>query len=537
MSRGPRETTGMNIMNAVQSLQTRLDGMAVGRKLSLAFGLVLSLAAALGLSALLALSQLNSASRQLADKWLPTVGQLAKARAALLEMRDWEVKHAHAADASYRAEYEDKIAAAQKAWAQALAEHDAIPRTDEERAAMTQLRKGEEEYLKFQAQVIKLGREDKGEDARDISDGAAKMSADDLVAALDKVVEQAFASGTGAADHAAGVYAKARMGVWALLGVALLLGLGMAAAMSRSLLRQLGGQPALAVQVATAVAAGDLGTRIPLRAGDASSLLARLAAMQTALATVVGSVRSNAEAVASASAQIALGNQDLSSRTEMQASALEETSATAIELGQTVQQNAENAGRAASLADEASQVAARGGEVVHQVVDTMKGIHASARKISDIIGVIDGIAFQTNILALNAAVEAARAGEQGRGFAVVAGEVRSLAQRSAEAAKEIKRLITDSVERVERGSSLADQAGETMNEVVQAIRSVTGLVGEISAASQEQSQGIAQVSEAVAQMDQGTQQNAALVEQSAAAAESLREQATVLVEAVAVFRT
>jgi methyl-accepting chemotaxis protein len=267
-----------------------------------------------------------------------------------------------------------------------------------------------------------------------------------------------------------------------------------------------------------------------------SPLLQAMQAMQDALTRVVGTVRERAESVATASAQIAQGNSDLSSRTEQQASALEETAASMEELGSTVKQNADNARQADQLAQGASAVAIRGGEVVGQVVDTMKGINDSSKKIADIIGTIDGIAFQTNILALNAAVEAARAGEQGRGFAVVAAEVRNLAQRSAEAAKEIKALITASVQRVEHGTALADQAGSTMQEVVSSIRRVTDIMGEISSASVEQSQGVAQVGEAVSQMDQVTQQNAALVEESAAAAESLKVQAQQLVATVAVFR-
>jgi methyl-accepting chemotaxis protein len=265
-------------------------------------------------------------------------------------------------------------------------------------------------------------------------------------------------------------------------------------------------------------------------------LMAALAAMQSALSNIVTVVRGNADSVATASAQIAQGNSDLSQRTEEQASALEETAASMEQLTTTVKQNADHASQANQLAQGASVVAQRGGEVVSQVVETMKGINASSQRIVDIIGTIDGIAFQTNILALNAAVEAARAGEQGRGFAVVAGEVRNLAQRSAEAAKEIKGLITDSVAQVEEGSALVDRAGTTMQEVVNAIRSVSDLVGEISSASVEQSSGVSQMGEAVSQMDQATQQNAALVEESAAAASSLKHQAEQLVHAVAVFR-
>ncbi|WP_119966974.1 methyl-accepting chemotaxis protein [Simplicispira lacusdiani] len=291
-------------------------------------------------------------------------------------------------------------------------------------------------------------------------------------------------------------------------------------------------------QAAEKIADGDLTQVLDTQATDETGqLLHALATMQGKLAAIVNNVRRSAEGVATASAEIAHGNNDLSARTEQQASALEQTSASMEQLGSTVRQNADNARQANQLAMNASTVAAQGGDVVAQVVQTMKGINDSSKKIADIITVIDGIAFQTNILALNAAVEAARAGEQGRGFAVVASEVRSLAGRSADAAKEIKALIGASVERVEAGSALVDRAGTTMTEVVQAIRRVTDIMGEISAASNEQSTGVSQVGEAITQMDQATQQNAALVEESAAAADSLRTQAAQLVEAMSVFHT
>jgi methyl-accepting chemotaxis protein len=292
-----------------------------------------------------------------------------------------------------------------------------------------------------------------------------------------------------------------------------------------------------AVQVAELVAHGDLSSSIDTTGKDeVGALLASLNTMQTNLRQMVVNVRQGAEGVATASSEIASGNHDLSSRTESQASALEETAASMEELSAQVKQNADSARQANQLAMSASTVAVKGGEVVGQVVETMKGINESSRKIADIISVIDGIAFQTNILALNAAVEAARAGEQGRGFAVVASEVRSLAGRSADAAKEIKSLISASVERVEQGTSLVDEAGVTMTEVVGSIKRVTDIMGEISAASNEQSLGVAQVGEAVTQMDQATQQNAALVEEMAAAASSLRSQAQELVQVVAVFQ-
>jgi methyl-accepting chemotaxis protein len=289
--------------------------------------------------------------------------------------------------------------------------------------------------------------------------------------------------------------------------------------------------------VARQVAEGDLTARIDNHSTDeVGQLLSSLRDMQSSLVRVVSNVRSGSENVATASAEIAQGNDDLSARTESQASALEQTAASMEELGSTVRQNADNARQANQLAMNTSTVAIQCGEVVNQVVETMKGINDSSRKIADIIGVIDGIAFQTNILALNAAVESARAGEQGRGFAVVANEVRSLAARSADAAKEIKKLINASVERVAQGSAQVEQAGLTMSEVVRSIRHVTDTMGEISAASNEQSLGVAQVGEAVTQMDEATQQNAALVEQMAAAASSLRSQSHELVQVVSVFK-
>jgi methyl-accepting chemotaxis protein len=325
---------------------------------------------------------------------------------------------------------------------------------------------------------------------------------------------------------------SATIGATVLAGILLFVGL----LITRSLLRQLGGEPDVATDITQRIAQGDLTVDIVLKSNDQSSLLHAIKSMRDSLSTIVGEVRTGSEGVATASAEIAQGNHDLSARTESQASALEETAASMEQLGATVKQNADNARQANQLAQSASTVAVRGGEVVAKVVDTMKGINDSSRKISDIISVIDGIAFQTNILALNAAVEAARAGEQGRGFAVVASEVRSLAGRSADAAKEIKSLITASVDRVEQGSALVDQAGVTMTEVVTSIRRVTDIMGEISAASSEQSAGVSQVGEAVTQMDQVTQQNAALVEEMAAAASSLKSQAQELVTTVAVFK-
>ncbi|MBA4265933.1 MAG: methyl-accepting chemotaxis protein [Comamonadaceae bacterium] len=324
------------------------------------------------------------------------------------------------------------------------------------------------------------------------------------------------------------------MGVMTLLA---LLGGGAVALWIISRLNSaLGAEPYQVRAAAEAIAQGDLAQTLQLRNRDSASVMAAMAQMQARLRRIVSEVRENAEGVAAASQQIALGNQDLSSRTEEQASALQQTAASMEQVGTTVTHNAESARQASELAARASQVAGQGGDVVGEVVATMRQINESSQKISDIIGVIDGIAFQTNILALNAAVEAARAGEQGRGFAVVAGEVRNLAQRSAQAAKEIKTLIGASVDQVEQGVQLVDRAGITMREVVASVGKVSGIVRDISEASREQSTGVSQVGDAVSQMDMATQQNAALVEESAAASASLTEQAQRLVQAVSVFR-
>jgi methyl-accepting chemotaxis protein len=321
----------------------------------------------------------------------------------------------------------------------------------------------------------------------------------------------------------------------AVLVIGALITLAMVVVM-RSIRNGLGGEPQEAAQLAARIATGDLTQIVKVRSSDSSSMMAAMSAMQGRLQRAIGEIRHSAEAIASATQQIASGNGDLSQRTEQQAASLQETAASMEQLTATVKQNAENARQASGLANNASDIATKGNEVVSRVIGTMGEINDSSRQIADIIGVIEGIAFQTNILALNAAVEAARAGEQGRGFAVVAGEVRSLAQRSATAAKEIKQLIGASVERVHNGSALVEQAGATMGEILQAVRRVTDIMGEIAAASEEQSSGISQVGRAVTQMDEVTQQNAALVEQATAAAASLQDQAVRLREAVNAFR-
>ena len=513
-----------------------LDRLPVGRQLFGAFAVVLVLTATLGASAVLGLRSVDAEAVALSNKWLQGVNDLAQVRALVIESREFEIKHSRTDDSSYHDEYEEKMAEAATGLDALAKGYKSRLAGDEETALYATLAQAWGAYRQGQQRVIKLGQDQQQMDAADIADGASSMAFDEALGALDGLLAFNQAGGAAAAEHVSKVYEQATLTVLALLGAALVLGATLATVITRHLLRQLGGEPATAVALAKAVAEGDLSSTVTLRPGDRASLLAMLQAMQTSLAQAVADVRRGSDHVAHASGEIAQGNQDLSGRTEQQASELQQTASTMEELGSTVRNNADNARQASQLAQGASTVAVQGGEVVGRVVETMKGINESSRRIADIIGTIDGIAFQTNILALNAAVEAARAGEQGRGFAVVAGEVRNLAQRSAEAAKEIKSLIGTSVERVEQGSALVDQAGVTMQEVVASIRRVTDIVGEISAASSEQSSGVAQVGQAITRMDQGTQQNAALVEQSAAAAESLKTQAQQLVKAVAVFK-
>jgi methyl-accepting chemotaxis protein len=371
-----------------------------------------------------------------------------------------------------------------------------------------------------------------------VGDDSAQLLKDSraLEEVLEAMVAHANALAKASAERAAETYQGSRWMMLVIAAVGLLASVGLGFMMARSLGRQLGGEPAYAAEVVGRIAAGDLAVEVDTGLARPGSLLHSIRLMQIELTEVVGKIKASSDTIATASNQIAAGNQDLSSRTEQQASSLEETAASMEELTSTVKQNADNARQANQLAASASAVAVKGGEVVSQVVDTMASINASSKKIVDIIGVIDGIAFQTNILALNAAVEAARAGEQGRGFAVVASEVRSLAQRSAAAAKEIKGLIDDSVGKVGAGSALVAEAGQTMEEIVGSVKRVTDIMGEITAASQEQTSGIEQINQAITQMDQVTQQNAALVEEAAAAAQSLQEQAGNLSQIVGTFK-
>ena len=413
---------------------------------------------------------------------------------------------------------------------------DIVGTTPDEKAFMVKIKSLENAALPLIAKASALGLQNKNQEATEVLIKELRPVQIEWLKTLTQLVDFEDKLNVEAAASAAAEYTAARNLMIIVSAIAVLAGLGAGTLITRSLVAQLGGEPSDAANVATLIAGGDLTVDVRLRDRDSTSMMFAMRQMRDNLAGIVGQVRSGTDTIATASSQIASGNLDLSSRTEQQASSLEETASSMEELTSTVKQNADNARQANALAVSAAEVAVKGGVVVSQVVDTMGAINTSAKKIVDIIGVIDGIAFQTNILALNAAVEAARAGEQGRGFAVVAAEVRNLAQRSATAAKEIKTLIGESVEKVDTGSKLVDQAGQTMEEIVASVKRVTDIMGEIMAASQEQTAGIEQINQAIAQMDEVTQQNAALVEEAAAAAQSLQEQAGNLSQVVSVFQ-
>ena len=513
-----------------------ISNMRIGRKLTLAFALVICLTFILGTFAVFNLFKVNQVSNELALKWMPSVGKITNMRIAVLEFRDFEMKHTRAEDAGYMDDYEEKMKIALANFNTLMQGYEKLVTGAEEHKLLEVFKKSWSSYLTINRNIIALSRANKQSDARDIVDGASKTFSDDSVLALDHLTAFNFEGGAKVAEQSNKVYSLARNGSIALSFVVIFIGSFLAVMITRGLLKQLGCDPADAVSIAGRISKGDLAVQIDTKDGDQTSLLFAIKMMRDSLAHIVMQVRTNTEQMTTSASEIATGNLDLSVRTEDQASALAKTATSMKELTITVNQNVEHAKQANLLAISASKVAHKGGEVVAQVVDTMGSINASAKRIVDIISVIDGIAFQTNILALNAAVEAARAGEQGRGFAVVASEVRNLAQRSAAAAKEIKSLIGDSVDKVSIGSKLVDAAGHTMHEVVDSIKRVTDIVAEITSASVEQRSGIEQVDIGITEMDSTTQQNAALVEQAAAAAAAMSEQAVSLSQVVSVFK-
>ena len=509
--------------------------LKVGTRLGLGFGLVLFLMMALMVSGLIQLKGIGNLNAKTIERdWV----QADAANTINVTMREnarQTMQLFIAADKMQTRMINERIAVNKKIISDALEILDRLIDTPDGRTLIEKIKERRKLYVASFTRVESLLAQEQRDEAIQLMHqqtlpllNALQENVRDLSELQRKVVEASSAD----IETSIGLAFKLMLIFGALTGA---MAVGAAVLITRGLLRQLGGEPDYAAQIADQIAKGDLTVTVRIHKNDRSSLLFAIKTMRDSLAGIVGQVRNGADAMATASSQMASGNLDLSSRTEQQASSLEETASSMEELTMPVKQNAEYAGQANGVALSASDAAIKGGAVVAQVIATMGSINASAKQIVDIIGVIDGIAFQTNILALNAAVEAARAGEQGRGFAVVAAEVRNLAQRSASAAKAVKLLIGDSVEKVDLGAKLVDQAGATMEDIVARVKRVTAIMGEITTASQEQTAGIEQINQAIAQMEQVTQQNAALVEEAAAAAQSLQDQTGSLSKVVSVF--
>ena len=509
------------------------SSQSIGQRMALVLGLVLALACVGSGIGYVSLVRIASDTREMLDRsltaervasdWYRNITNGVNRTSAIAVSADPSLAQFFAATAAestrQSSEYQKQL--------------EALLSSDRERELFDKLSQARKQYLSTRDAVSAAKKAGESERASSLFEQAFQPAAQVFQASMQAVVQHERAQLDEAAARIESANQKAR---WALLAFAisaLLAGVALAVWLARSITRPL----AQAVEVAEAISRFNLTSRIEVRSQDETGrLLTSLAAMQSALQELVRSVRVSTDSISVASTEIASGNMDLSSRTEQTASSLQEAAASMMQLTGTVRQTADSAATANQLASSAAEVAQRGGVVVSEVVSTMEDISASSRRIGDIIGTIDGIAFQTNILALNAAVEAARAGEQGRGFAVVAGEVRSLAQRSAEAAREIKALIGASVDKVESGARLVKDAGQTMTEIVSSVQRVTDIIGEITAAAQEQREGIDQINVAVSHLDQMTQQNAALVEEAASAAESLKDQSVKLAEEVTVFK-
>ncbi|MBC7681398.1 MAG: MCP four helix bundle domain-containing protein [Ferruginibacter sp.] len=518
-----------------------LSNIRVGRQLGLAFGLVVALVLVLALTAWSRILALHGDFESLVDNTLPALTALGDVNDKLQGVRIAELRHLSTLNMPAKDREEVVVKAAVKSFDAALAHYSKVSEGQVEPELLKNMADAVANYNGLRSTFFQMSNsaagaeEERAVEASDFFNGPSQQSYQNAYLAVQKLWQGHLSQAEQAKGEGNNAVQQARIVLASVAAASVLLSILLAWFISRNLMRQLGGQPAEVAALATSISHADLSRMVPLQHGDTQSVVSAMARMQASLTQIVQSIRQGADGVATASSEIAQGNHDLSARTEHQASALAQTAAAMEELVATVQENADSARSANQLAMQASTVATRGGDEVGRVVQTMQGINDSSRKIADIISVIDGIAFQTNILALNAAVEAARAGEQGRGFAVVASEVRLLAQRSADAAKEIKLLISASVQRVEQGVVLVDQAGTTMAEVVGSIRRVTDIMGSITVSSASQYSEMQQVGHAVAQMDQVNQQNAALVEEMAAAASGLKSQADDLVHVVAVF--
>jgi methyl-accepting chemotaxis protein len=519
----------------------KLSGMKIGTRLAIGFGAVFVLMVALTALGIGRVSSINRMLTTISDvnnvKQRYAINFRGSVHDRSIAARDVVL----AATAPALQTELDKIATLSDAYAKSAGPLDRIfatatDLTPEERAALTGIKDSESKTVALLNELVALRKADKIPEATALLQTKAAPAFVGWLAAINVMIDLEEKMSQEQAALARGVAASFFVFMVVLCAIAIAVGMFAAWRISRGLLKELGGEPAYAVNIVGSIAAGNLAVVIDHKADDHSSLLYAMRGMRDSLVEIIGQVRAGSTTIAQASAEIAAGNLDLSGRTEQQASTLEETASSMEELTGTVKKNADHARQANQLALSASNVAVKGGDVVAEVVTTMTSINESSKKIVDIIGVIDGIAFQTNILALNAAVEAARAGEQGRGFAVVATEVRNLAQRSAAAAKEIKTLIGDSVDKIDTGAKLVNEAGATMLEIVDSVKRVTDIMGEISIASEEQTSGIEQVNVAIGMMDTVTQQNAALVEQAAAAADALETQAGNLARVVSVFK-
>ncbi|MEP9323163.1 methyl-accepting chemotaxis protein [Paraburkholderia phymatum] len=508
------------------------DRMSVWKKLLIAFAAVIGFGVAVGAAGLSALASMHGMTEEISSRHMDGLYWMEEANRYKIDTDLDAANLGYAPDEAARKKLKDDIVASLKNMHDAYGLYRATIAGADGQALYDDVLRKTDAWEAIVHQQIGLQPVPSGVDElvrRAIA--ASETLRDAIVVLIDYRRKQA-----NAAQHEAGAeYARMRVVLSLLVLASMAVGAAFAWLIARRLTRQLGGEPGYAMQIARRIAAGDLTVRVDTKPGDTASLMHALANMRAQLAAIVGKINESSESILLASGEIEQGNTDLSQRTEEQAASLEETASSMEQLTATVRQNADNAQQAGGVARGASEVALRGSGLVREVVDTMRELASGSKRMTDIIGVIESIAFQTNILALNAAVEAARAGEQGRGFAVVAAEVRALAQRSAVSAKEIKELIESSTSRVDSGAVLAERAGRTMAEVTQAVRRMTDLMGEISAASSEQSTGIEQVNRAVAQMDEVTQQNAALVEQAAAAAGAMAGQARHLKTAVAVF--
>jgi len=511
--------------------------MKFSTRLYVAFALSVAFTLAVGLFSMLQVSTLAAHTHELSTNWMPSVRVLGAMKSEMREFRTLELQHIISTDLKEMDEWEERMTKSLKLLEDQFATYEKLVTNDVERRDFTELKRQQAVRLEAHMRVRALSRAGKTAEAVSLARGEVSQLRAATGATVDRLVEMNERGADGESRDSARSASLAMRLIPAAILLAVIASGVLAVVIVRGTMRQLGGDPADTVAAVERIAAGDLVTPVAQGSLFPGSLLAALAGMKERLAQIVGTIQTGSAEILTAAQEVSRGNLDLSSRTEQQSANLEETASALEEITGTIRATSDNAVSANRLAGDASQTAERGGKVVEAVVATMQSISEGSRRMGDIIGVIDGIAFQTNILALNAAVEAARAGEQGRGFAVVASEVRALAQRSAEAAREIKALIETSVGKVADGTRLVGDAGGTMQEVVASVRRVSDIIAEISSATQQQTTGVDQINDAVGQLDGVTQQNAALVEEAAAATKSMAEQADRLVAAVSVFRT